>query len=222
MEPVTRKAYLEQADTTGNVTVTELIAGDHPIVRVAETWFHPQGGGQKSDRGTIGPARVLHVAHNGGVVDHVVDSLAGLSVGRTYGFAVDAAWRRLNSVYHSAGHLIAGSLERLQPGLTAVSGHQWPGEARVEFEGQPEVSSLDGLAKELSRHLEEILSRSIEVRVMGDPYTSRAIQIGDFPPIPCGGTHVRTLAEISAIRVVGIKKRGGRIRVAYDALPHDS
>ncbi|KYF51827.1 alanyl-tRNA synthetase [Sorangium cellulosum] len=219
MESITKKVYLERADATGSVVVTELIAGESPVVRVAETWFHPQGGGQKSDRGTIGPARVLHVAHNGGMVDHFVDSLAGLSVGGTYGFAVDYAWRRLNSVYHSSGHLIAGLVESLQHGLTAVAGHQWPGEARVEFEGQAEPSSFDGLAAELSRRLGELLSKPIEVKVTGDPYSSRAIQIGDFPPIPCGGTHVRALYEISVIRVLGIKRKGNRVRVAYDALP---
>jgi hypothetical protein len=110
-------------------------------------------------------------------------------------------------------------VESLQHGLTAVAGHQWPGEARVEFEGPAEACSFDGLATALSRRLGELLSKPIEVKVMGDPYSSRAIQIGDFPPIPCGGTHVRALSEISVIRVLSIKRKGKRVRVAYDALP---
>ncbi|WP_437762433.1 hypothetical protein WMF27_46365 [Sorangium sp. So ce281] len=75
------------------------------------------------------------------------------------------------------------------------------------------------VATELSTRLGELLSKPIEVKVTGDPYSSRAIQIGDFPPIPCGGTHVRALSEISAIRVLSIKRKGNRVRAAYDALP---
>src|SRR5579871_5452861 len=133
---MTIKKYLaEPGKYAGEVTVVDIIAGERPALRVAETWFHPQGGGQKADRGTVGPVHVTHVGHNGGEVDHFVSSLDGIEVGKTYPFTIDTRWRKLNMAYHTAGHLIAGIVEGQYSQLHAVAGHQWPGEARVEFEG---------------------------------------------------------------------------------------
>ena len=99
-----------------------------------ETLFHPQGGGQKADRGTIGGRAVTHVAHaDGGEVNHYLDSTDGLSVGDAVEIAVDAEWRQLNARWHTAGHLIAAVVEKLFPTLQGVAGHHWPGEGRVEF-----------------------------------------------------------------------------------------
>jgi Ser-tRNA(Ala) deacylase AlaX len=208
---VTIKRYLSDPALSGTVTVVELIHGERPVVRLAETWFHPQGGGQKADRGLIGDVPVVHVSHNEGQVDHVVTHLAGLEVGETYPFSIDAEWRRLNAAYHTAGHLI-GSLVETQGGLRAVAGHQWPGEARVEFEG--EFEDLAALQARLEQDLAAALAGGA-VEAVGDPETSRAIRIGDHPPIPCGGTHVSDLGEIGPVRIEAVKRKGGRVRVSY-------
>ena len=61
---MTNKRYLaEPASYSGEATVTAILQGELPIVRLSETLFHPQGGGQKADRGTIGSASVTDVAH---------------------------------------------------------------------------------------------------------------------------------------------------------------
>lgn len=214
---MTIKQYLQDHKTQGTVTITELISGDKPVVRVAETWFHPQGGGQKADRGLIGTSHVIHVAHNGGEVDHYVDTLSGLEVGCEYPFAIDEPWRRLNMTYHSAGHLLAAVVESNSPGLTAVSGHQWPGEARVEFEG---VIPDDSISIDyLNTLLADAISKNMVVQIVGDPFTNRGIKIGDFKEIPCGGTHVKSLSEIEAVRVTNIKKKSGRLRINYEVTP---
>lgn len=217
---IAQKRYLNDPRTNGEVVVTELISGEKPIVRLAETWFHPQGGGQKPDRGLIGPAHVLHVAHNGGTVDHVVDSLDGLRVGNTYPFSIDADWRRLNAVYHTTGHLIASVVESLRPEWIAISGHQWPGEARVEFVVRENAAPKDFPTNdEILAALAASISGGLDVQIVGDPYHDRKIAIGGFQAIPCGGTHVANLTEIADVRLTGMKKKGDRFRVSYEAIP---
>jgi alanyl-tRNA synthetase len=213
---MTLKRYLTHTQLSGTAVVTEVIPGERPVLRLRETWFHPQGGGQKADRGFIGPAQVVHVAHNGAHVDHFVDSIDGLEVGREYAYSIDAYWRRLNSVYHTAGHLIASVAESVYPDLKAVSGHQWPGEARVEFESISPLGS-EIQTEELQARLEGALSERLSVKIEGDPFASRHIVIGAYPGIPCGGTHVDDLKDIEKIMIAGVKRKGNRIRVSYEA-----
>lgn len=217
--PVTeaaRKQYLvEPYRFVGQTTIVEIINGERPIIRLDTTWFHPQGGGQKADRGRIGSAQVLHVAHNASQVDHHVDSANGLKPGMTIDFEIDISWRALNAAYHTAGHLVACVGEALAPGINAVAGHQWPGEARVEFDANPTLTA--GLTlQSLNERLAADISHKLPVQVRNDPMTHRSIQIGDYPPIPCGGTHVESLAAMAAIRVLSLKSKSGRLRVSYD------
>jgi Ser-tRNA(Ala) deacylase AlaX len=219
----TVKKYLNDPQTKGVVQISEVIQGEKPIVRLAETWFHPQGGGQKADRGKIGNAHVVHVAHNGGVVDHFVDSVADLREGQSVEFEIDVEWRRLNAVYHTAGHLIAGVVEAAFPGYSALAGHQWPGEARVEFAiPQGPGAAVDGAVVDgavVEERVRAELAKRVAVSVAGDPFHAREIVIGELKGIPCGGTHVHSLGEIAQIRVTGVKKKGDRLRVSYEAVP---
>jgi alanyl-tRNA synthetase len=215
---MTQKHYLIEKRMRGTVSIVELIPGDKPAIRLAGTWFHPQGGGQKADIGKIGPSQVVHVAHNGQYVDHFVDSLDTLEVGKSYPFEIDSEWRCLNSVYHTSGHLIASIVEKMSSNLTAISGHQWPGEARIEFQinsDQPTVIT----AEDLNTELDTCLRHGLDIKVCGDPYTDRAITIGSFKGIPCGGTHVENLQNIGKIRATKMKKKGKKLRVSYEAIP---
>lgn len=219
MTTTTYKNYLKDSSTSGMARIVEVVPGEKPVVRLAETWFHPQGGGQKADRGRIGSSQVIHVAHNGGIVDHFVDTIEDLPIGHEVVFEIDVPWRRINAVYHTAGHLVAGVVESLYPGWSALSGHQWPGEARVEFASHAVANGAAFDLKVVEGTLREALAHGLEVQVVGDPFHSREIAIGCYKGIPCGGTHVECLAEIADIRIIGIKKKGDRFRVSYEAIP---
>jgi Ser-tRNA(Ala) deacylase AlaX len=209
---VSVKRYLDDPALSGTVIVTEIIQGERPIVRLAETWFHPQGGGQKADTGRIGMAEVVHVTHNEGEVDHHLAGLADLRAGESYAFSIDADRRRLNAAWHSAGHLI-GSLVEARGGLKAVAGHQWPGEARVEFEG--EAADLDEIRVRLEQDLADALARDLPVTPLATATDVRTIRMGDMAPIPCGGTHVARLGEIGRVLIASVKRKGARVRISY-------
>ena len=215
---VTSKRYLADPTTTsGTVTVTAILEGERPAVRLSETWFHPQGGGQKADRGTIGTANVTHVAHNDGDVDHFVDNASQLKIGQTYPFQLDTNLRGLNAAYHTTGHLIASIVESKFPEIKALAGHQWPGEARVEFDGGS-FGDFARLQTVLAEEIQKNIDAKTLVAVIGDPYAARAIKIGDYTPIPCGGTHVQAISDIGRVNIESIKRKSGKIRVSYCVL----
>ena len=72
----THKLYMHNPQQYHHTTtITAITGGDKPVVRLAETIFHPQGGGQKADRGTIGDMIVTHVVHADGGEGRTAGSL---------------------------------------------------------------------------------------------------------------------------------------------------
>jgi alanyl-tRNA synthetase len=213
---MTRKQYLaDPLLTSWTAKVLQVSRGENTLIRLDRTIFHPQGGGQKADRGRIGPAVVIHVSHNADGVDHHVSTAGGLEPGMEVPLEIDSPWRQLNAAYHTAGHLLASVVESLYPGLHAITGHQWPGEARVEFDGSVPVTQL--ATEAINGQLAADLAADLPVVIEGDPFKDRSIRIGRYKPIPCGGTHVTSLAVLSAVVVKSVKAKSGRIRMSYDA-----
>lgn len=198
--------------------VTELIPGEQPIARFKETWFHPQGGGQKGDRGLIASIPVLDVRPGSATaIDHLVTRLDGLEVGGVYPFVVDADWRRLNSTFHTAAHLLVGVCERLFPGVAVAGGHQWPGEARVDFTGEG-LERVIARSGELELVVRNEIANHLPVAIVGDPHADRACRIGDYPPIACSGTHVSNTSDLGQFKIRSAKLKRGHLRIGYDVL----
>jgi alanyl-tRNA synthetase len=208
---MTEKIYLFDPALTGRAVIKGLIGNR---VRLDQTLFHPQGGGQKADRGTIEGRPVLNVRHVDGDVEHQVESADGLRVSQEVTVEIDEAWRRSSSRWHSAGHLIAAVVERQWPSLKAVSGHHWAGEARVEFTG-----SGDDLVNEVAIQLPHLLAEAITedqpVRISNDPLVDRTVVIGDYKPVPCGGTHVERTGQLPSVTIGKVRMKDGKLRVSY-------
>jgi alanyl-tRNA synthetase len=220
---MTKKKYLECDDATCTATVTA-VGGDEAghFVCLNVTIFHPQGGGQKSDRGVVGGARVSKAILQDGAVRHYLDNPVPFEVGQPVDLAIDENWRRINSLQHTAGHLIAAVVEEIHPGVRGVKGHHFPREGYVEFEGADLPAPAD-VALGLAEKLEQVVSSNLPIRVEEDAAGVRQVGIGHFlPAIPCGGTHLKRTGEIGRITIRGIKVKGGRLRIGYDveaALP---
>jgi alanyl-tRNA synthetase len=213
---MTHKQYLASPDLTGITTITKIGNDDEgkAYVCLKETLFHAQGGGQKADRGTISGLAVTHVAHIDGEVNHYVESIAHLEVGMIVEIAIDPEWRQLNAKSHTAGHVIAAIGDSILPGLKAIGGHHWIGESRVEFQGTSSLSSDEILAT-LTGAVDRAVADNLPVKVVGDPFASRQVQIGSFPAVPCGGTHLDSLSELSDLVLTKVKSKGDKIRISY-------
>lgn len=214
---MTIKQYLaEPTKIISSAQILEIIESETTMLRLDRTIFHPQGGGQKADKGRIGDAVVTHVVHNDNNVDHYVENSTGLAVGAEVTLEVDQDHRWLNAAYHTAGHLLAAVVETIYPELRAVSGHQWPNEARVEFVGDKLSSQI--CIEDINTILARDLTFNLPVTIEGDPYFDRTIKIGNYLPIACGGTHVSNLSEINAIHCTTVKSKNGRIRISFEVI----
>jgi alanyl-tRNA synthetase len=220
-------AYLTELDTE----VIEVGVEDgRPYAITADTVFYAEGGGQPADRGTIGAVDVVDVRNVEGVIRHYVS--AQCEVGPVH-MEIDWDRRYDHMQQHSAQHMIT-ALAHARFGWPTTAFHLGPTVSDIELD-RP---SLAG--EELAR-LEDVINAEIRaarpVRVryaatekmaelgvrsrllpqdfVGDEL--RLVEIEGVDLNTCGGTHVRSTAEIGGVAFVGTEPMRGGTRVFFVA-----
>ena len=202
-----------------------------------QTIFYPQGGGQPADRGVFRVGETeIPISFTGfreGIVYHYTPLDPGKLAGETAEQKIDLPRRLANGRLHAAGHLIAHVLEALDDTLVPSKGHHFPDGAYIELANPAEKPVADWLA-EINTHLALAIAANLPItatlvdyatvaalRPTLAPFTpqdkpARIVQIGNYRPLPCGGTHPATLAELGAVRVTKAKTKQGVTKVSYE------
>lgn len=191
-------------------------------VRLSETIFHPQGGGQPSDQGTIDGLPVQKVIktpllskdHFQFEIDHLFTAPPPFKPGQKVLLEINKEVRGQNTRLHSAGHAIAQLMEKHFPPLKAMTGHHFPGEARVVFEGSINHSN-EIVLEYVQKELDELIAKKTPSRIGVSAAGERLHIIGDFPGMGCGGTHVEHLGELIAVAINQIKEKKKQLHVSY-------
>ncbi len=198
--------------------------------------FYPQGGGQPADQGLfkIGSDvyKVKDVRRSDNQIKHYVSALPEIDItGAIIELEVDPKRRSLNTRYHTAGHLIADVAQVADRGLIATKGHQFPGEAYIEFTGKPDndIKFLDNIKNGLKKAIADNYQVSIyyEESDKSDGFASynkynfsdqqfRLCKIGNFVSVPCGGTHLSQLSEIGEIVIKRCKSKQKITKISYE------
>ena len=227
--PATDALYLADASlltTTATVLGVEADDSGWNVVLDA-TVFHPQGGGQPSDVGSIAGEAVAFVsargrAGSGGVIYHAFDREPQFTAGDLVDCAVDAGHRRLSARTHSAGHLIDVAMSRCGVLLEPTKGYHWPDGAYVEYADPPETrmtaDERAALLPRLQAALDAVIAEDTPTDVRVDETGTRIVTLGGLA-CPCGGTHVPKAGSVGVVTVGAVKKKGSgkkaALRVSY-------
>jgi len=208
---MTRRLYWEDDTTEAEIEVLrcQRLPGGRYGLYLNATPFHPQGGGQLADVGKIGDTEISGVEIIDGEIIHYAQQMLALgsAVAR-----VDVERRRRNSKLHSAGHLIGHALESIA--WRPVKAHHWPGEARVVFSPLNSAQSIE--VDVIQRHCDELIACNLLRKVQLSDNQFRKVGFGDFMPYGCGGTHVKTTAELKDLHVLSAHMKKGQLIVHYD------
>ncbi|MEM8025973.1 alanyl-tRNA editing protein [Morganella morganii] len=180
----------------------------HFRIILSATLFHPQGGGQPSDKGKIGTVNMIQAVQEGDDVIHITD--IPVAEGQVH-ISVDADLRRTHTRYHSAGHIIGVVGEKY--GWHGNKGNHRPGEGRVVFDAIQLTSPVT--AENFSEDVAEIMARDLEL-ILSEEEGRRMVTWGDLTPYACGGTHVKKTTEIGEIRIIKVKEKKGQLSVQYE------
>jgi alanyl-tRNA synthetase len=174
------------------------------------TALYPTSGGQPYDLGKLGDANVLDVRDDGEDVVHVVDR--ELPLGSVQG-CVDWARRFDHMQQHTGQHLLSAMFQERFGRLT-VSFHLGAEICTIDLRGpEPTEEILEGVGRAANKVISE--DRPITVRYgTAEDFAElgvrkevqrggilRAIEIEGADLQPCGGTHVKSTAQIGIILV---------------------
>ncbi len=187
-----------------------------PEVRLAETLFYPTAGGQAFDTGHLGAARVTGVVEDDdGAIWHTLDGAAP-ALGETAEGKIDWSRRFDHMQQHTGEHILGQAFFRLDRPVAAVN-----------MEGRVCTLDLTGdVSWELATRAEQVANdaiwaahpiRSYEVDeaeidhlpLRRPPKVSgliRIVQIGDYDYSACGGTHLRSSAEVGMLKIFKLEK----------------
>ncbi len=203
------------------------------------TVFYAASGGQPADKGAIVTksgdrieiANVVFTDPGKTTIAHVpAPGAPAVAVGDTVKAEIDWAGRHARMRMHTALHLLSAVLP-----YPVTGGSVGEAESRLDFDIPDAGLDKDAITARLaemiathaavtSRWISDAeldsnpgLVQTMSVKPPRGPGRVRLIEIAGLDLQPCGGTHVRNTAEIGAVRVTQVEKKGKlnrRVRLA--------
>lgn len=205
-------------------------------VELDRTVLYATAGGQPGDTGLIGGLQVIDTVKGDepGTIRHMLAAGASApEVGSTVEVEVDWPRRYRLMRMHSALHLLCRAVDGVVTG-----GQVGDGKGRLDFDIPEPTLDKDAIAARLNAWIEEDhairhlwveeseldarpeLVRTLSVKPPRGQGRVRLVEIDGVDLQACGGTHVRSTAEIGRIRVEKIEKKGRqnrRVAIVLDA-----
>jgi len=222
----TRKLYWADAYRRRfTARVVERREGRRPAVALNRTLFYPTGGGQPHDTGRLGEARVLDVVEENGVIYHILDA----DPGHADELAGEIDWPRRwdHMQQHSGQHLLSAAFLTLLDRPT-IGFHLSPDSVTIDLPGPPPDAQdaarvLDFvqavMAEDRPIHSYQVDEEDIDaIPLRKKPAVSgrvRVVEIENLDWSACGGTHVRSTAQIGSLIITRLERRGANTRVHF-------
>ena len=212
-------SYLQSCEAT-------VTASGGGAIELDRTVFYPMGGGQPGDTGSIewdgGKTTIVDTRYgDGGAIRHIAEEGAVLpAAGTTVTARIDWDRRYLHMRMHTALHLL-GSV--LPYGVTG--GNISAAKSRLDFDMEDTIdkdavnAKLQALVagnhpvscrwisdEELDAQPE--LVRTMSVQPPRGAGKVRLLEIESVDLQPCGGTHLKSTAEVGSVRVGKVEKKG--------------
>ncbi|RKQ86904.1 alanyl-tRNA synthetase [Solirubrobacter pauli] len=224
----------EQATAVASVAVED----GRVLAKLVESPFYATGGGQVHDGGVIEcedgncSAKVVDVVRLGDDQALVLEPLTGeLKDGERVWARVDRRARRATECNHTATHLLHAALrERLGTHVHQAGSYVGPDKLRFDFTHGSPLSAEDRawvedrvnamvLENQPVRALTTTLDEAKSLGAMalfGEKYGDvvRMVEVGDggFSRELCGGTHVRSTAEIGVFKITQETSSAANVR----------
>ncbi len=232
MEKTERLYYNDSHITEFHATVIDFTGrvSGWSAVKLDKTAFYPTGGGQPSDTGTLGSARVVECIdeeENG--VTHVVQGLVSFETGQTVKGVIDWERRFDHLQQHTGQHILSQAFVK-------QFGAETRGFRMMENVCEIDVALDDATDSKIKRVVElanKIIweNRIIKIRNVDDETAAslplrkesarkgelRLIEIEGFDLTPCGGTHAKQTGEVGIIVLRSWSRAKGMARIEFAA-----
>ena len=186
-----------------------------------KTAFFPEEGGQSSDTGIIGGAKVVHVFEDNGTIHHICENKPSSD---DVECCIDFIARFEKMQCHTAEHILCGIIHKLF-GFENVGFHLGEDEVVFDVDGvltREELDKVEALANEAVFANANVITwfptadelPEIEYRAKLDLTEGvRLVKIGDVDVCACCAPHVERTGEIGMIKILDFMKHRGGTRI---------
>jgi alanyl-tRNA synthetase len=183
-------------------------------VLLDETIFFPVTPTEPGDIGIINNYRVVEVKRDPkkDIIWHFLENSPDFKKGDVAHLQIDWERRYKMMRLHSALHLLAGCFDSLFR-QRAVAGIVESDTANLVFKQPVDDYIGDSIAQ-----ANDDIQRGLEIVTYEDEKRKgfRWCKIGDYPPIPCGGVHVRNAKEIKKLLLKEKRSEGQRLIIGVE------
>jgi alanyl-tRNA synthetase len=198
-------------------------------VYLDRTAFYPTSGGQPFDRGTLGGIAVLDVVDEEERIAHVLSApleiLSAPQGAPEVAGLIDWSRRFDHMQQHTGQHLLSAVFEELYR-IPTVSFHLGAESSSIDLQtaeldharlevAEERCAQIVGEGRPVSISFEDAATATGLRKESGRGGTLRIVCIEALDRSACGGTHVRSTAEIGPILIRNLEKIRGNIRVEF-------
>jgi phenylalanyl-tRNA synthetase alpha chain len=234
--PKTKLIYLEdsykQSDTA--IVTSVSVAGTTTTITLNQTLFYPQGGGQPSDKGTItgpnGTMKVTHAQFRNGTIEHLGKVTGSIAKGDTVTLELDWPLRYHHMQLHTAGHVIDEAVKMILPEFHGIDGMHGIGHQQyIVYPGFIDTTHIPNIQQKVDDLIREdlpITSRMVTLEQIQQegiylPFELpqnkplRLIQMGDYPPVPDGGTQLKSTGVLWSTTISDVTYNNNQTTIHY-------
>ncbi len=191
-------------------------------VILTKSYFHPEGGGQPADKGTINGYEVTDVQKiDGEIVHTVLDH--DIEVGDKVDCEIDSEYRLYCMRSHTGSHIVYGAGREVLGDIGYSGFGISEDKVRIDFKTDAHIDrdkmlKMEKLANKVildARPIDsdlkgrddlEELTDLAYAKEMPDEEKVRIVSIKDWDTATCSGTHFQNTIEIGRITIIGKKK----------------
>lgn len=192
------------------------------VVILDESAFYPEGGGQPSDVGTLGDAKVTEVHEKDGELLHYTDK--ALEVGAKVEGKIDWARRFDLMQQHSGEHMVSGLIHEAY-GYDNVGFHMGSDTITIDLNGPLDEAQLAEIERKTNQKIWEDTQIKIiyptaeeleKIDYRSKKELTGQVRIVEFPGVDicaCCGTHVTHTGEIGMVKLLSVEKFREGVRI---------
>ena len=190
------------------------------LLELEDTAFFPEGGGQKSDTGTLNGIEVFDVQEIDNIIYHFTHT--SIEVGTEVKGVINWGERFYKMQNHTAEHIISGLIfEKF--GYDNVGFHLGDNIVTMDYNGpitQEEIEEIEFLANKKSAEAREIRTwypknpKDYNYRSKLDLKENvRLVEIDGIDLCACCAPHVKNTSEVGLIKIMSMQKYKGGVRI---------
>jgi len=188
-------------------------------VKLEDTIFYYESGGQPSDTGFIGGQEIISMKEiNLEVVYTVTNEISG-----EVELVLDQEKRYQHSLLHSTQHLVSAVFDKYEAFTSSLNmGENY---FTIDLSKKLNQNEINSIEREINSHI--INSIEYEIRLFDENLDSnlkkvpkgvskddlRLVILEELDKNPCGGTHIKNTREIKMIKIIKVKTSRDGIRI---------